>query len=167
MMALVDLGTWVGHAAPWPTWGHPSDPWGGGRVGGAAVPGPREGAPSSCFFSRAKLRSRQIRRFSSDFAYRGLAAASCDAVSGIWPISPKIYCRRPILATHPRGPTGRLVGPNPLMQRPNMCLGAGEPPYGVERAGRGGERFSLPLPLHAFHNFARSFDSAQARGHTV
>jgi hypothetical protein len=45
----VDSGTWVGQVATWPTLGHPSDPMGGGGLGGAAVPGPREGAPSSCF----------------------------------------------------------------------------------------------------------------------
>jgi hypothetical protein len=43
---------------------------------------------------------------------RWSAVASCGAVSGIWPIFPEIYCRTPILATHPQGHICPFVGPN-------------------------------------------------------
>jgi hypothetical protein len=46
-------------------------------------------------------------------AARWSGVAQCGAVSGIWPISSEIYCRTPILATHPQGPIRPLVGPNP------------------------------------------------------
>ena len=42
---------------------------GGGGVGGAAVLGPREGAPYLRFVSGAGLGFGQIRRFSSNLAY--------------------------------------------------------------------------------------------------
>ena len=35
------------------------------------------------------------------------------AMVGIWYKSFEIYCRTPILATHPQGPIGPSVGPNP------------------------------------------------------
>ena len=57
--------------------------------------------------------------------------ASCGAVSGIWPISPEISCRTPILATHPQGPIRPLVGPNPRLRLPNVRLMVGETPLGV------------------------------------
>jgi hypothetical protein len=44
---------------------------------------------------------------------RWSGVAPCGAVSGIWPISPEISCRTPILATHLQGPIRPLVGPNP------------------------------------------------------
>jgi hypothetical protein len=57
--------------------------------------------------------------------------ASCNAVSGIWPIFPEIYCMTPILATHLQGHIYPFVGPNPEMGVPNMRLGVGEPPRGM------------------------------------
>jgi hypothetical protein len=72
MLAMVDMGTRVGHVSPWPTWGHPEDPVGGGGVGGAAVLGPLEGAPYLRFLFGAELGFGQIRLFSSNLAYRGL-----------------------------------------------------------------------------------------------
>ena len=57
--------------------------------------------------------------------------ASCGLVLGIWPVSLEIYCRTPILDTHPQGPIGPCVGPSPLNWVLNMRLGVGEPPHGV------------------------------------
>ena len=50
------------------------------------------------------------------------------AMVGIWY---KIFCRTPILATHPHGPISPLVGPNPYTRLPNVRLGVVEPPIGV------------------------------------
>jgi hypothetical protein len=49
-------------------------------------------------------------------------------ILGIWY---KIFCRAPILATHPQGHKGPFVGHNPLIRLPNVRLGVGEPSHGV------------------------------------
>jgi hypothetical protein len=50
------------------------------------------------------------------------------AMVGMWW---KIFCRTPILATHPQAHLRPLVGPHSSGGTANMRLGVGEPPHGV------------------------------------
>jgi hypothetical protein len=63
--------------------------------------------------------------------------SSCNPVSDIQPIPPKIYCRTSISATHPRGPIRPLVPPPPSRSTTNNHAsgGMGTAPWGGVEGG--------------------------------